>query len=115
MPAPRRAFSAGQERRPHDLLCGSIHSLPKGLCPKGRTDSGRSYRVKSEDLYYERKGPLRNQRPFLFSALGCFDGASIILYARFLSGRCATARTGFIQTPTVSYRPTNERGDRKSV
>src|SRR6202040_1363918 len=63
----RRPYCRETQRRPHDLLCGSIYSLPKGPCPKGRTDSGRSYRVKSENQFIERKGPLRNQRPFFIS------------------------------------------------
>src|SRR5579864_2077693 len=73
---PSASFLAETQPSSHDLVCGSIHSLPKGPCPKGRTDSGRSYPIVAAQhaapviraKILEREGPLRNQRPFLFFA-----------------------------------------------
>src|SRR5579864_6867261 len=65
----------GTQPRSHELVCGSFYSLPKGPCPKGRADSGRSYPIVVAQLAApdkERKsllmsaGPLSDPRPFSF-------------------------------------------------
>jgi hypothetical protein len=137
MPATRRFHSAGTQPSSHDLVCGSVHSLPDGLCPKGRTDSGRSYRVKNEapDLM-KAKGRCEISGPFFLGGgpeapnwKGAFAVGLVLtllelscstisdLCGLLLSRRCLGAgfASGVLARPAFARRPIRMRGPQESA